>query len=217
MIMLFSYSKPSSLRNVILVLFAFTFTASVLSAPSESPTLNTIEKRDIKEREAIAQPVPRPLFQDDQSYVHHDVLKRASAELYWGPVYIGNLKLSLTNPHEGYAGPKFPWANHVNFHVDKKDDGPRGTYSAVVNLHIVKYTNGDSQCLYAWDSVTKKVVFDKCFDDFAEAIPEAVGAIKDFVHDLLKDANFWASIVIIGALVVALAACLASLGAVALA
>ena len=215
--MLCSVSGPSSLKNLVIILLTYTLTASVSSAPTDSNAVEVIPKPNIEQREAIPQPAPLPHDQDNQDYVRHDVLKRASAELYWGPVYIGNLKLTLTNPHEGYAGPKFPWANHVNFHVDKKDDGPRGTYSAVVNLHIVKYTSGDSQCLYAWDSETKTVVFDSCFDDFAEAIPKAVSAIKDFVHDLLKDANFWASIVIIGALIVALAACLASLGAVALA
>lgn len=87
-----------------------------------------------------------------------------------------------------------------------------------MNLHIVKYENAEaSQCLYAWDSVTDTVVFDSCFDDFTDAIPEAVGAIKDFVYDLLKEADFIAGVIIIGALVVALAACLASLGVVAVA
>lgn len=145
------------------------------------------------------------------------MLKR-SAGLYWGPHKVGNLILSLTNPHPGYAGPKFPDATHVNFDVDKQDPGPRGTYSKVVNLHIVKYENVEgSQCLYAWDSVTDTMVFDPCFDDFTDAIPEAVGAIKDFVYILLKEADFIAGVIIIGALVVALAACLASLGAVAVA
>src|SRR5215469_2621479 len=30
---------------------------------------------------------------------------KRSAGLYWGPVYIDNLKLYITNPHTGYAGP----------------------------------------------------------------------------------------------------------------
>src|SRR4051794_1430052 len=98
----------------------------------------------------------------------HDLQKR-QAGLAWGPVYIGNLKLSLTNPHDGYAGPKFPYANHVNFHVDKQ--APKNSYTQVVNLHMVKYTTTDGKfCFYAWDSVTGTTVFDNCFDDFSTAI-----------------------------------------------
>ena len=86
--------------------------------------------------------------------------KRDSAGLYWGPKDIGNLRLKLTNPHMGYAGtsklrlgcrvrgvlpltlrnpgPKFPMANHVNFHVEKK--GARGQYTDIVNMHIVHFS-----------------------------------------------------------------------------
>lgn len=143
-----------------------------------------------------------------------DLSVRGGAGLLWGPVYIGNLKLSLTNPHVGPAGPKFPNANHVNFHVDKQ--APRNTYVAVVNMHIVKYTRGGTFCLYIWESETKKVVFDKCFDSFLPAISEAVSAIKNFVDELLKNANFWASFAIIAILVVVIADCLAGLAVVAL-
>ena len=192
----------------------------ILSAPTSNHPIDQLAQanRELEKREAIPEPaahaVPRlvPKYQEEQS----DVLKR-QAGLYWGPKFIGNLKIYLTNPHIGYAGPKFPSANHVNFHVDKEDPGPRKTYSPVVNLHIVKYTRGDSSCLYVWDSVTKNVVFDKCFDDFTDAIGEAVEAVKDFVQELLENADFIASIVIIGALVAALIAVLASLGAVAVA
>jgi hypothetical protein len=142
-------------------------------------------------------------------------LHKREAGLAWGPVHIGNLKLSLTNPHVGYAGPKFPKANHVNFHVDKK--APRNKWAEVVNMHIVKYTHSGKICLYAWDSVTKKVVFDSCFDHVGTAIAEAVKAIKKFVDALLKAANFITAVVIIVALGVALAAALAALGAVAVA
>ena len=33
---------------------------------------------------------------------------KRSAELYWGPHDIGNLRLKLTNPHMGYAGTSTP-------------------------------------------------------------------------------------------------------------
>ena len=54
-------------------------------------------------------------------------LQLRQAGLAWGPVAVANPKLYLTNPHTGYAGPKFPSAEHVNFHVDRADAGPRGT------------------------------------------------------------------------------------------
>jgi hypothetical protein len=146
----------------------------------------------------------------------HDLQKRVNvAGLWWGPVYIGNLKLYLTNPHSGYAGPKFPNANHVNFHVDKQ--ARTHSFTSVVNLHIVKPTSHEKFCLYAWDSVTSKTVFDNCFHDWGIAITECIIAVKNFVDALLQAADFTAAVVVIAALVVALGAALTSLGAVALA
>ncbi|KAL8819065.1 MAG: hypothetical protein Q9223_002424 [Gallowayella weberi] len=146
-------------------------------------------------------------------------LSTRQAGLAWGPISAGNLKLYLTNPHTGYAGPKFPSAEHVNFHVDKKDTGPRGTYSEVVNMHIVKYSTAgsDDSCLYAWDSVTKKTVFDECLDsdEFQQIIQKGVQAIKGFVDTLLRNANFLASVAVGIALAVALTAVLPSAAVVA--
>ncbi|KAL8980127.1 MAG: hypothetical protein Q9205_004704 [Flavoplaca limonia] len=138
-------------------------------------------------------------------------LQPRQAGLAWGPVTVANLKLYLTNPHIGYAGPKFPSAEHVNFHVDRADAGPRGTYSSVVNMHIVKYGpagDGDgSGCIYAWDSVTKKVVFDECADEYLAVMRKCVQAVKIFVDALVKNANF----VVRATMTVALAALLAVL------
>ena len=121
-------------------------------------------------------------------------LQPRQAGLAWGPVTVANLKLYLTNPHIGYAGPKFPSAEHVNFHVDRADGGPRGTYSSVVNMHIVRHgpagDDGVSECLYAWDSVTKKVVFDECAEEYLAVMRKCVQAVKDFVDALVKNANF---------------------------
>src|SRR5205823_1424923 len=118
----------------------------------------------------------------------------------------------------GYAGPKFPNTNHVNFHVDKKSDDPGATYVEVVNMHIVRYSSdGVNTCLYAWDSVTGTTVFDSCFDDWSTALKECVDAIKGFVDTLLKNADVIASIAILVALGAALLAMLGSLPIVALA
>ena len=208
---------PTLRKMILSLLTIISFSSITLAAPTEVYHVGQghPDERGLERREAPFNIAPRaipraiPKYQEDQN----DLLKR-QAGLYWGPKYVGNLKLSMTNPHPGYAGPKFPNAEHVNFHVDKKDPGPQGTYSEVVNMHIVKYSRADSNCLYVWDSVTKEVVFDKCFDDFTGAIGEAVRAIKDTVDDLLKDADFVASVVIIGALAIALAAVIASLGVV---
>jgi type II restriction/modification system DNA methylase subunit YeeA len=84
-------------------------------------------------------------------------------------------------------------------------------------MYIVKYNLGRNFCLYAWDSVTKKVVFDKCFDNFVPAIAKCVSAMKDFVNSLLKNADFFAAIAIIIILAFVLTAALTSLAAVAVA
>jgi len=196
-----------------LVVAAPTDSEAVGSAHSEKGEIITVKGRGLSPNKAIvgkSEDISVPGLQ-------LDLQKRQAggAGLFWGPVYIGNLKLYLTNPHEGYAGPKFPWANHVNFHVDKQ--APRNTYTPVVNLHIVKYTSQGKSCLYAWDSVTKQTVFDSCFDDFGTAIAEGVNAAKNFVDALLQAADFIAAVAIIAALAFALATVLASLGAVALA
>ena len=101
-----------------------------------------------------------------------------SAGLRWGPYYVGALKLSITNPHTGYAGPKFATAPHINVHVDRKAGSG---YKQVVNLYVVKYTKARRQCLYMWDSKSRKTVFDKCFDDFGDAAREAVETAKQVV------------------------------------
>ena len=135
-----------------------------------------------------------------------------SAGLLWGPVFVGNLKLSLTNVHSGPVGPRFPGSvPHVNFHVDKQKTGPRGGYSRVVNMHMVVYESAGRQCLYAWDSVRDATVFDNCFDNLSDALSAGVNAIKAFVDTLLRNADAIASVAIIAALGVALLAALAAL------
>ena len=197
------------------LLCVFSLAVGTIAAPAEASADNALRARtDAPNSLAEANPLDK---RDDLTVtIPAGVLFRRSAGLYWGPVNIGNLKLYLTNPHMGYAGPKFPDANHVNFHVDKS--GPRNSWDSVVNLHIVKYSQGgEKECLYIWDSVTDTVVFDECFDHFTTAIEKSVEAVKNFVDTLLKNANFFASFVIIVAIGIALIACLSSLGAVAIA
>jgi hypothetical protein len=219
----FLQKRGGASKLLLFFLLTLSCLSSVAAAPTDSEAVNLsdTEKRDTAgvEERRLPQSYDALLPKEIENMVvpksvDYDLQQR-SAGLFWGPVYIGNLKLSLTNPHIGYAGPKFPKASHVNFHVDK--EAAKNSYEEVVNLHIVKYSSGEKSCLYMWDSVTKTTIFDNCFNDFTKAIPEAVQAAKNFVDSLLRNADFIASVVIIGALVVALAAALASLGVVAVA
>lgn len=110
---------------------------------------------------------------------------------------MGNLKLYVTNTHMGYAGPKFPHASHVNFHVDKKVGRK---YVSVANFHITKYKRGQAVCLYVWESNNRKTVFDNCSDDWLKAAEGAVNAIAHVSRTLLSNADFFAFLVIVGIL-----------------
>jgi hypothetical protein len=215
-------NERSIIKLIILYILAIGCLTFAAAAPTESAAVTPLpqEKGElvIMEPEGYAEDafmlgISEDLDSSSPELAH--TLHKREAGLAWGPVYIGNLKLYLTKPHNGYAGPKFLNANHVNFHVDKK--APKNSWVKVVNMHIVKYTRPGRFCLYVWDSITKKVVFDSCFNNFGTAIVEAVGAIKKFVDALLRAADFIAAVVIIAALAVALLAALTSLGAVAVA
>jgi hypothetical protein len=204
-------------------LVAFSCLSSVLAVPTASKAASSpaTDKRDVtslEHRELATESydalLPREI-EDIETRApvddHDELAKRESAGLLWGPVIIGNLRLYVTKPHDGYAGPKFSMANHVNFHVDKKGPGPKVTWPEVVNLHIVKYSSGGGRvCLYMWDSVTRKVVFDNCFDDFGTAARQAAQVAKQYVDDLLSTAG--ATVAILAALVVALVQAIGGLG-----
>ena len=188
------------LRLLMLFFLAFNCFSFVAAAPTNSEVAGSPEALE-----------KRGLTTAPDTYF----LYKRSAGLFWGPHEVGNLKLYIVNPEYGYCGPRFPNAPHINVHVDKK--APRNSWKPVLNLHVVKYTRQRKQCLYAWDSVHDKIVFDNCFDNFGDAIKGAVGAAKDVVERLLENANWIAKIIILAALAAALAAILTSLGAVAVA
>ena len=141
--------------------------------------------------------------------------EKRSAGLFWGPFYLDNLKLYITNPHDGYAGPCCQNCNHINIHVDKETSP--GKYKPVVNAHVVHSHKNGQECLCVWDSVTKATLFDSCLDDFPTAAGQAISAIKNVVDTALANADFLAKLAIIAALVIALGTVIASLPAVALA
>lgn len=208
-------AKAGIIKLLAFFILAFSCLSLVAAAPTESglTTLSDVEKRDASTLSAPAVDVDALAIRTPVA-AEDDVSKRSpSAGLYWGPVFIGNLKLTLTNPHPGFAGPKFEGRDptHINFHVYLR--GPRADYKKeLVNLHIVRYSSGGRDCLYMWDSVSKKTIFDNCFDDWSNAIPEAVRAAKATVDTILRNADPIAAVAVIAALGVALAAVLAGLG-----
>ena len=153
----------STLKSLSLLLLSSNLITPILSLPADSspapsPLKSSLDKREIERqrREALS----------SFPYIGHEQrdLEQRSAGLFWGPKEVGNLKLYIVNPEEGYAGPKFPWANHINVHVDKKIPGPRGDFKPVVNLHVVKYSSGDkSNCLYAWYVLTLPSFLPACW------------------------------------------------------
>lgn len=128
-----------------------------------------------------------------------DVTK--SAGLAWGPVTIGNVKLYMTNPHTGIV-PGFgnTAVSHINFHADNTKTG-----KPIINYHIVKYSSGDSECLYVYDSVAKKEVFNNCFKNWTDAAGAVIESVKSALSAILSEADFIASALIWAAVIVVLA------------
>ena len=122
-----------------------------------------------------------------------------SAGLAWGPVTVGNVKLYMTNPHVGIV-PGIGNVSHVNFHADNTKTG-----KAIVNYHIVKYTSGNSNCLYVYDSVSKKVIINQCFGNWTDAAAAVVEAVKSAVQAVLSEADWLATLAIWAVVIVVVA------------
>jgi hypothetical protein len=142
------------------------------------------------------------------------VFASPSAGLYWGPVEVAGVKVYMTNPHDGYAGPKVGNANHINFHVDYRKNN---AWKQLVNLHITRYTRNGKQCMYIWDSVPTKgrVVYDNCKDDWRTLTVEVKEEVRKYVRDKgnlnLTEAQILALAAIMVLAVVALIAVAATL------
>ncbi|SFQ47428.1 hypothetical protein SAMN02910358_02345 [Lachnospiraceae bacterium XBB1006] len=119
-----------------------------------------------------------------------------SAGLAFGPVKIGNLEVKVTNPHVGQV-PGMGRVNHINLHISKTSNG-----KDIANFHIVKQKSGKRDCLYVYESVSKKVVIDKCYDDWKTGIKEVVKLASAVVDKALENANAIATVAIWAAIVV---------------
>lgn len=127
-------------------------------------------------------------------------LASGSAGLYWGPIQVGNIKFALTNPHSHKVGP-YGIVEHVNLHVtDTTKD------KDIANYHIFKavLANG-KECMIVWDSITKTEVFRHCDDNnWTNAVTEFVSLVGDTVSTVLDHADFLATVVIGGLIIVAI-------------
>ena len=123
-----------------------------------------------------------------------------SAGLAWGPVIVGNIQFSMTNPHKGNVGP-YGWIEHINLHIRNVK-----TKKEIANYHLFKGINQEGrECFIAWDSVTKTTVFQHCDNDgWTNAVTEFAKFVQGAVSDVLDQADFWATVVIGGLLIVAI-------------
>lgn len=122
-----------------------------------------------------------------------------SSGLAWGPVKVGNLEFKITNPHNGHVG-GIGYVNHINFHIrntNKKGD--------IANYHIVRYTTGNSECLYVYESVTKQTIINNCYSNWKVAVKDFVAAAKSVVKSSLSEADWVATATIWGVIIVVIA------------
>jgi len=94
------------MKLLIFLLTIMGLLSCVASSPIDSKALSTLEQREAdpyKLSEDSVVTLDARATEPMDLAISMDLLKR-QAGLHWGPVYIGNLKLYLTNPHVGYAG-----------------------------------------------------------------------------------------------------------------
>lgn len=129
-----------------------------------------------------------------------NMLESKSAGLAWGPVTVGNVKLYMTNQHTGSVPGFSGSVSHVNFHADNATTGKQ-----ILNYHIVKYTSGSSSCLYVYDSVSKKVIINKCFKSWTDSVSAVVESVKSALKAVLSEADWLATAAIWAVVIVVLA------------
>lgn len=123
-----------------------------------------------------------------------------SAGLAWGPVTVGNVRLYMTNVHSGPVPGLSGNVSHVNFHADNAK-----TKKPILNYHIVKYTSGNSECLYVYDSVSRKVIINNCYNGWTAAAGAVVSAVQSAVKAVLSEADWLATAAIWAVVIVVVA------------
>ena len=139
-----------------------------------------------------------PAFAAEYTF-ESDLGESRSVGLAWGPVTIGNIKFYLVDRHTGPVHGFSGNVAHVNFHADNATTGAQ-----ILNYHIVKYTSGTSSCLYVYDSVSKTVVINKCFNSWTDSISAVLESVKTTVKAVLSEADWLATAAIWAVILVAL-------------
>jgi hypothetical protein len=55
------------------------------------------------------------------------------------------------------------------------------------------YHHGGKHCWYLWESYSKKVLLDTCFDNPVSAVAGAVKAVMSIASDVIHEANWFVS------------------------
>lgn len=121
----------------------------------------------------------------------------ASAGLYYGPIVIGNLEISITNTHEGAVG-DFGWVRHYNVQVLRINGPGRIRKTLVANYHVMIENRAGKWCMTVWESKKEITLFQGCSDDYMEVGRQGVKAIGSAIWDMLTHGNWVAKAVIIG-------------------
>lgn len=178
--------KLLSFTLIISMVMSMSVTAFAAELPKLSLASNFSQDVSLQFNEKINDIVDETInkaFNDDN-------VSTQSAGLAWGPVKIGNLELKITNAHDGYVY-GLGYVNHVNFHIAKTSNG-----RDIANYHIVKYTSGTRDCLYVYESVAKKVVINRCYNNWTSAVGDVVSLAQDVVKAALSEADWLATIAI---------------------
>jgi len=72
-------------------------------------------------------------------------------------------------------------------------------------IRLTGLPTGNSNCLYVYESVSKKVVIDNCYKNWTSAVGDIVAAAKNVVQAALSEADWLATIAIWGVIIVVIA------------
>lgn len=111
----------------------------------------------------------------------------AGAGVLFGPITVGNLKIAITNPHIGHAGPKVGRTLHINYLMWMKAGSG---FRTVANYHISAYARPNKLCVYVWESKSDSTIYDSCSDDFNRAARQAMEAIRRFTMKHIEYGNW---------------------------
>lgn len=180
-----------------MLVFSIITSTSITASASEVPNRNYSSYIYLNTKDNVTETLPEGLYKVlEDSFQLPKSHSLRSAGLAWGPVKVGNLEFKITNPHMGYVS-GLGYVNHVNFHITKTSNK-----RDVANYHIVKYTSGGRDCLYVYESVTRKVVINNCYGNWRTAVGDIIAAAQDVVKASLSEADWVATLAIWGVILI---------------